>query len=188
MKEGETALREACEHFLWQGNPMDPAAHHRRRREYYAKHLLLHATAQRMGCRFTGLWKDKTGKPFPLGASYHLSVAHTAKYLVASIHLRKNVGVDIESTHRPFRALRKKFLHPEEINHCEREPRLYGIHWTAKEAGHKWLNREGISPKDDMRLKHHPTKGWQLKLSVPPYTTLPLQFLGVDDHVATYSI
>ena len=187
MRERETALREAYARFPWQSDPMETATHHRRKREYHAKHLLLHAMAQRMGCRFTGLWKDKMGKPFPHRASYHLSVAHTAKYLMASIHLRKNVGVDIERTHRPFRALRKKFLCPEEISHCEENPHLYALHWTAKEVGYKWLSRAGISPKNDMRLKHHPTKGWQLNLSVPPYTPLPLQFLEVDDHVAAYA-
>lgn len=190
MTEHEEVLQAQYETTLWHTSKHDEPKEQtssQRKKDFYAKHLLLRIIAQNMGCIFTGIHKNSAGKPLAVHASYHLSIAHTKKYLMASIHLKKAVGVDIESTQRHFYPLREKFLSQEEIKSCGADHHALCLHWTAKEAAYKCIGKRGYTLKT-LRVSHHPHDRWQVSVRDYPSISLSLQWLITDHHIATYSM
>jgi phosphopantetheinyl transferase len=65
------------------------------------------------------------------------NVSHTGDMFVAAIARDVDVGVDIESRHRPLgnvTALANRWLHPAEANVVGANPELFLDKWTQKEA------------------------------------------------------
>ena len=191
LTETHEHLRELYEHCSWDTPAAEQPAEHvhpRRKSEFYAQHLLLRLLAARMGCSFSGLRKNKAGKPSAVHARYHLSVAHDEKYLVACIHLTKRVGIDVEAAHRPFRRLRTKYLQAQEITACQEDPTRYGLYWVLKEACYKWWEKGGLSLKRDLCVLGCAQETWRVRLLGSPAVCLRLRSFSVADHLVACSV
>lgn len=128
------------------------------RRLFAVSHLLVRMALSRCSGLPSADWRfirGEYGKPFVAPEAgmppLRFSLAHTAGLAVVAVSCGADVGVDVERTDRPVRALEliRRFFSPEEVAELEGlspgelRDRFFR-HWTLKEAYIKALGR-GLS-------------------------------------------
>ena len=136
-----------------------------------------------------------SGKPYLMDAPYHISISHTQGYATVLLSTTCDVGIDIEAYGERILKVRDRVVGPG-----EQAATIYELllHWSAKEAVFKILDREGI---DFVRHLHvsglqcvassvQPDTAGQMKLDVDaPYMapcTYRLHYATAQDYVLVY--
>ena len=120
-----------------------------RRTEWLAVRALLHAVAG-PEARIAYL---PSGRPYLTGSDTGISISHTAGH--AAILLgRGTVGIDIEQYGPRIRRVAPRILHPSEhpLPYQGDDTWTMLLHWSAKEAAFKCLDRAGIDFQQLLRI------------------------------------
>ncbi|HAH24730.1 MAG TPA: hypothetical protein DCL77_13420 [Prolixibacteraceae bacterium] len=113
----------------------------KRKCEWLAVRALL---KQMIGSTFQISYAE-TGKPLLSHPLYpYISISHSRDFVAVFIHDHQDVGIDIESMHRNYAPIRKKYLSESELLEVNESPLLQCIYWCAKEAIFKLVEEEGI--------------------------------------------
>ena len=86
------------------------------------------------------------GKPFLENMVTNISITHTDRYVAIILHESEDVGIDIESLDRDFKAVELKALSEDEIDDLDDDRRneQLAIYWCAKEAIYKLTSQYGV--------------------------------------------
>lgn len=123
-----------------------------RRLEWLASRLLLKRLAAEQGVSHPEIRKDAFGKPFVADASFQASLSHAFPFAAAIIHTKRAVGIDIEHKRTQLLRIRRKFLHPEELECAGEDLLKLGIYWSAKEALYKLYGRKALQFQEQIRI------------------------------------
>lgn len=114
----------------------------KRRLEYLISRILLQ--------KLTGMNVEveyfPTGKPYPTGKDFHISLSHTDGYVAAMIHPDYSPGIDIEYISPRVLRIQNRFLSSYEKAAIPAKDQLLQtlILWSAKESVFKALGQEGV--------------------------------------------
>jgi len=135
-----------------------------RKCEYLSVRVLL----QRMLNHESRIIYGKRNKPFLAGNHYNISISHSGKLTGIYLSRQKRVGVDLELMSHRISRISHKFMNPAEqvTNNPELIRYHLYIHWCAKEALYKLLDKEGLNfrehiiiepfnPQDEGKLNGH---------------------------------
>lgn len=140
---------------------LESISHSQKKAEYLASRLALYALLDAYQLPFTSLRKDMYGKPFPLNAGYHISLANSFPYGVAVLNLHGATGIDIEQPSSKLLRVQHKFLHEQEAPFLKHEEALC-LAWCTKECLYKLYGRKHLSFKNHIRIK-------QIQYPASPY-------------------
>ena len=111
--------------------------HPSKKAEWLAGRLAVKALIEQLGEPFTGVFKDKYGKPYLCNSSFHISLANSYPYAAAIIHRHIASGIDLEPPKPTLLRIRHKFLNEEELADAGEDLRKLCIYWCAKECLYK---------------------------------------------------
>ena len=113
----------------------------KRKAEKLATRILLQ---QMIGSNFR-ISYTQAGKPqIEHAIFHHISISHSRDYVAIIVHRHDTVGLDIESIHRNYNAIEKKYLSEAEQLNVRKDELLQCFYWCAKEAIFKLVDEEGI--------------------------------------------
>lgn len=119
------------------------------------EYLSVRALLQQMTGKESRIIYGKRNKPFISDNSYHISISHSGKLTGIYLSPTRQVGVDLEQmTHRISR-IANRFMNPAEkvtTNPDLMRYHLY-IHWCAKEALYKLLDKEGLNFREHIIIE-----------------------------------
>ncbi len=87
---------------------------------------------------------NKSGKPFLVDRSYHISVSHTKGYVAVAINKVKHIGLDIEQISEKIRRVQSRLIAESEYIDKNNELVHLLLHWSAKEAMFKFIDTSGV--------------------------------------------
>lgn len=94
-------------------------------------------------------------KPYLENHLYHISISHSGNYTSILLSKHKKVGLDMEYMSHRISNIRSKFMNENE--YVTEDPGLQNyhlyVHWCAKEALYKLLDKKNISFKDHIMIK-----------------------------------
>ncbi len=114
----------------------------RRKKEYIATRLLLKGLIDKK----PKILYLESGKPVLKNSHENISISHSSEFIVILIS-EKNIGIDVENTHRNIKKIANRFLCEEELNYIQNtaDPQTATIlYWSAKEAIFKCTDDDGI--------------------------------------------
>lgn len=94
-----------------------------------------------------------SGKPFLTDQSFHISVSHTKGYVAVAINKGKEIGLDIEQISEKIKRVRSRVVSEDEYVDSENELIHLLLHWSAKEAMFKFIDREGVNFLDNLLVE-----------------------------------
>ena len=112
--------------------------------EWLAGKLMVKSLVERCGARYKGINKDEVGKPFLNKLNYHISLAHSQKYVTGIINFRSSVGIDVEKIKPKVLNVQNKFLSLKEIENAGEDLETLTMYWCGKEALYKLFGKKGI--------------------------------------------
>ncbi|MCC5945528.1 MAG: 4'-phosphopantetheinyl transferase superfamily protein [Bernardetiaceae bacterium] len=128
-----------------------------KRRESLSARYLLRWICTEMGIDFKGIHKNKSGVPFLVGSSWHISYSHTAEYCAVALSAHKAVGIDIEKPRPQVLKIAPRVFSQKELNLAHSIEDL-SLFWSAKEAVYKCAGIRGLSLREEIRLEQKPQK------------------------------
>lgn len=157
------------------------------------EYLSVRALLQHMTYPDAHIVYGKRKKPYLADNGYHISISHSGKLTGIYLSRKKLVGVDLEQmTHRISR-IANKFMNPAEK--ITRQPdkirfHLY-IHWCAKEAIYKLLDKEGLNFREHIIIEpFEPTDEGKLTGHVNNemiHDSFDLWYIRIEDYVVVWS-
>ncbi len=119
---------------------LERMSHPRRRVEWLGARCLL----KEFGLKSQVMYHPSR-RPFLAHSKTHLSISHSYPYVAVIVSPRFFVGIDIESSTRPFRLVANKFLSTRESRWVDvANANMLSLIWSAKEAVYKLPGMEGI--------------------------------------------
>lgn len=107
-----------------------------------------------------------SGKPYFADDSFHISISHSRKYVAVVLDRTKHIAVDIEQISDKIRKVEKRVISDSEYIDPDNELIHLLLHWSAKEAMFKYIDREGVNFIDHLHvLKFIPQKTGLFKSS-----------------------
>ena len=102
-----------------------------------------------------------TGKPFLENMVTNISITHTDRYVAIILHESEDVGIDIESLDRDFKAVELKALSEDEIDDLDDDRRneQLAIYWCAKEAIFKRLSLYNVDFAEQIEVERFHPRG-----------------------------
>lgn len=101
----------------------------------------------------TNIERNSSGKPFLTNSNIFISISHTSNFYAIMVS-NSVCGVDIELVSRKCIHLSNRFASQDELEICKEvfdlNPAL--LIWCTKEALFKYLGRDGVDFKDDLKL------------------------------------
>lgn len=94
-------------------------------------------------------------KPYLLDNSFNISISHSNKLTSILLSKKKQVGIDLEFMSHRISRIAHKFINDGEYitsNKAFEQLHLY-IHWCAKEALYKILDKKNINFKENLTIK-----------------------------------
>ncbi|NOY37533.1 MAG: 4'-phosphopantetheinyl transferase superfamily protein [Chlorobi bacterium] len=135
-----------------------------RKAEYLSVRVLLH----RMLNGDARIRYGTRNKPFLAGKDYDISISHSGRYTAILLSREQRVGVDLEKMSHRISKIADRFINPSERITADPSVKRYHlyIHWCAKEALYKLLDKKGLNfrehiiiqpfvPKDEGQLSGH---------------------------------
>lgn len=114
-----------------------------RRQQWIAGRLLVKKLLEIYGLPFPGIYKDEHKKVHLIDSHYHISIAHSDQWAVASVDLYNPTGIDIEKVTPRIRKVASKLLTPAEKEVVAPDDDLgLTVYWCAKEALYKLYGRK----------------------------------------------
>lgn len=92
----------------------------------------------------------ESGKPFLTDKSFHISVSHTKGYVAVAVNKEKEIGLDIEQVSEKIRRVQSRIVSDKEYIDPQNELIHLLLHWSAKEAMFKFIDREGVNFLDNL--------------------------------------
>ena len=101
------------------------------------------------------------GKPFLENMVTNISITHTDRYVAIILHESEDVGIDIESLDRDFKAVELKALSEDEIDDLDDDRRneQLAIYWCAKEAIFKRLSLYNVDFAEQIEVERFHPRG-----------------------------
>jgi 4'-phosphopantetheinyl transferase len=87
---------------------------------------------------------DVYGKPYLEGSTLKISLSHSHQWLLAAVHQKEEVGVDIEQVKDKIKNIATRFLSEEELKHAMGDSERLTLYWAAKEAVYKAYGKKQI--------------------------------------------
>lgn len=97
--------------------------------------------------------KDGFGKPFLVGASHHISLAHSFPYAAALFNTHKSAGIDLEKIQDKILKISDKFLNQHEKRFAGENLTLLTVMWCAKEALYKLYGKKRLIFKENLFIE-----------------------------------
>lgn len=93
-------------------------------------------------------------KPYLANNHYNISISHSHKFTAILLSKTKKVGLDLEYMSHKISNIEKKFINEKEYITPQDELRKYHlyVHWCAKEALYKLLDKQNISFRENVIL------------------------------------
>lgn len=91
----------------------------------------------------------ESGKPY-IEDGLFVSISHSNNYIAISLSEKRETGIDIETVSDKVLRVRKKFISEGEYIDPQNETKHLLIHWSAKEALYKIIDRETKSLANDI--------------------------------------
>ena len=161
MTEGEEELRALCEGLeqgvgtlLW-AEACSRFRAPKRQREWVSVRLLLH----RLGISPAAVAYLPSGRPYLKGHAEAVSISHTQGYAAVLLSPTGPVGVDIERVSRRVHHVVDRFMDPADLPagvEGDALTRHLLVHWSAREALFKCLDREGVDFRVHLHLAPFP--------------------------------
>ncbi|MBP1616481.1 MAG: Phosphopantetheinyl transferase [Bacteroidetes bacterium] len=95
------------------------------------------------GLDYSQLMYLPSGKPKLIGNKFHVSISHTAGFVSIALS-ESGVGIDIQSIDARVVNLKSRFVADDELIDPNLEITHLMLHWSAKEAMFKWIDREAV--------------------------------------------
>ncbi|MCI1639787.1 MAG: 4'-phosphopantetheinyl transferase superfamily protein [Bacteroidales bacterium] len=102
------------------------------------------------------------GKPYLENSAINISITHTEKYVAVILHDTEDVGIDIESVDRDFKAVEQKALSKDEIEDLDddnKKNEQLAIYWCAKEAIFKRLSQYNVNFAEQIEVEKFRPRG-----------------------------
>jgi 4'-phosphopantetheinyl transferase len=123
-----------------------------KRLEWLGGRALLRELTENSGLNYAGVRKDEYGKPFLKELNHQISLSHSYPYVVAQIHSKDSVGIDLEQPKDKLLKIAHRVLSPSEqldageniVKHC--------VYWCAKEALYKIYGKRGLHFENQLNL------------------------------------
>ena len=95
------------------------------------------------------------GKPFLENMVTNISITHTDRYVAIILHESEDVGIDIESLDRDFKAVELKALSEDEIDDLDDDRRneQLAIYWCAKESIYKLTSQHDVDFAEQIKVE-----------------------------------
>ncbi|MFZ9980805.1 MAG: 4'-phosphopantetheinyl transferase family protein [Cyclobacteriaceae bacterium] len=116
----------------------------RKRLEWLGGRFLINYLFTGEGLHYQGLAKEESGKPFPIGLDYQISLSHSFPFIAAQIHPTMPVGIDLEILRPRMAQVIPRVLSPEEQTDAGNDPLKLGVYWSAKEALYKIYGKRNL--------------------------------------------
>ncbi|WP_108822947.1 4'-phosphopantetheinyl transferase family protein [Dysgonomonas sp. Marseille-P4361] len=91
------------------------------------------------------VYYTNSGKPFLMDKSFHISVSHTKGYVAVAVNKEKEIGLDIEQISEKIKRVQSRIVSDKEYIDPQNEFIHLLLHWSAKEAMFKFIDREGVN-------------------------------------------
>lgn len=113
------------------------------------------------------LYKN-SGKPY-LENGMFVSISHTNNYIAISLSENRETGIDIETISNKVLRVKNKFISEDEPIDPQNEAKHLLIHWSAKEALYKIIDRETKSLANDILVSSFcPKDSGQIRIADVP--------------------
>lgn len=133
--------------------------HPKRRLEWLNVRLLAFELFQKLGLPPYEIRKNDLGKPFCVDSKIGLSFSHTLDYVAVAIHLKGEIGIDIEVAHeRVDRIAGRVFDETERQLFTENWEKT--ALWSAKEAIYKLDSEKGLDFQKNILVRKNQTQDW----------------------------
>ncbi|MFA6591820.1 MAG: 4'-phosphopantetheinyl transferase superfamily protein [Bacteroidales bacterium] len=102
------------------------------------------------------------GKPYIENSATNISITHTCDFVAVILHETEDVGIDIESLDRDFKAVELKALSEDEIEDLDDDDKKneqLAIYWCAKEAIFKRLSMYNVDYAEQIEVEKFRPKG-----------------------------
>lgn len=104
------------------------------------------------GLDYSQLMYLPSGKPQLIGNISHISISHTAGFVSIALS-ESEVGIDIQSIDTRVMNLKSRFVANDEFINPDLEITHLMLHWSAKEAMFKWIDKEEVMFTKHLHVK-----------------------------------
>jgi 4'-phosphopantetheinyl transferase len=104
------------------------------------------------GLDYSQLTYLPSGKPQLIGNKFHVSISHTAGFVSIALS-ESGVGIDIQSIDARVVKLKSRFVADDEFIDPDLEITHLMLHWSAKEAMFKWIDKEEVMFTKHLHVK-----------------------------------
>lgn len=118
--------------------------HPNKQLEYLAIRYLLKELTAHFGIAYSGVYKDKYGKPYLKDSNCHISISHSNKNVVCLINRNQACGIDIEKPRAQIESIKHKFLSENELKIAGNDVNKMCLFWSSKEALYKLYGRKSL--------------------------------------------
>jgi phosphopantetheinyl transferase len=118
--------------------------HQQKRVQFLCSRLLINYLANSLGIIYSGIWKDKHGKPYLVDSLWQISLTHTLNFVAAAINPKEALGLDIEKPSEKIQRVATKFLSEKEILEAKNDAEKLCKYWCAKEAIYKLYGKKKV--------------------------------------------
>lgn len=145
ITDDESTLRTGLPLTAAELEELTAISHPLQRVEWLACRVAVCQLVQARGLDYLGLQKDEFGKPYLIGAPWHISLSHTSGWAAAVLHRSRPVGIDIEPVRDKFTRVVPRILSEEEIAHAAGDPNRLAVYWCAKESLYKLYGKRQLT-------------------------------------------
>ncbi len=120
--------------------------------QFVVKHLLLHVICKNANIQNPVLIKDEHGKPKIKDQKAAISISHTPNLLAVALHLKQDIGLDLERPREQLMRIMPRISCPEEIHLINNNLEFATIHWSIKEALYKLYGKRKVDFKTNLLI------------------------------------
>ena len=116
--------------------------------------LSVRALVKNMLGKDTRILYNAENKPFVRGNTHNISISHSNNLTAVLISKNKLVGIDLEFMSGKISKVADKFINEKESITSDEEMKKYHLylHWCAKEAMYKILDKQDINFRDALTI------------------------------------
>ncbi len=124
-----------------------------KRLEWLAGRVLIKKLVENHSLPYSGIHKDKFGKPFLRDLSHHISLSHSYPHVAAQLDLNQSVGIDLEQPKEKLLAIAHRVLSPLELSDAAKDLNKHCIYWCGKEALYKIYGQRGLHFSNQLNIE-----------------------------------
>jgi 4'-phosphopantetheinyl transferase len=124
-----------------------------KRLEWLAGRVLIKTLLEQNGLPYSGIHKDKFGKPFLRNLDHHISLSHSYPFVAAQLDLNQSVGIDLEQPKEKLLTIGHRVLSPIELSDASNDITKHCVYWCAKEAMYKIYGKRGLHFSNQLNIE-----------------------------------